>query len=281
MSGIGRITVLVDNCAQGRGLLGEHGLSFWIEVRGRGVLFDTGQGMALAHNAERLGVPLRRTDAVALSHGHYDHTGGLDHVLELAPQARVFAHPAVLERKYARDAGEDSREIGVPSVVRAGLARPRVWLHPTAQPTEICEGVFVTGEIPRRTAYEDTGGSFYADRKGESEDPLVDDQALFIGSRTGTVVVLGCAHAGVINTLRYVRELTDGKPIRAVLGGMHLLKASRERMDRTIEALRELDVDCLAPGHCTGPAATAELWSALPGKCRACGAGTRLEFELP
>lgn len=288
MSEIGRITVLVDNCVQGRGLLAEHGLACWVEVRARRLLFDTGQGRALRHNAEHLGVPLRRTEAVALSHGHYDHTGGLDQVLELAPHATVYAHPAVLEHKYARGAGANGREIGIPSKGRARLAsaggpaaETAVRLHPTAEPTEIGDGVFVTGEIPRRTAYEDTGGSFFTDRGGASADPLIDDQALFVESRTGTVVVLGCAHAGVINTLLYVRELTGGKPVHAVLGGMHLLHASRERMERTIEALRELDIPCLAPGHCTGPSAIAELWSALPRTCRALGAGARLEFELP
>ena len=109
----------------------------------------------------------------------------------------------------------------------------------------------------------------------------MDDQALFLDSRGGTVVLLGCAHAGVVNTLHYIRELTGGKPIRAVIGGMHLAAAYGKRMARTIEDLRRLDVESLGPAHCTGITATAQLWHAFPGRCFPCTVGTTVTFELP
>ena len=93
-------------------------------------------------------------------------------------------------------------------------------------------------------------------------------------------MLLGCAHAGVVNTLHYVHELTSGKPIHAVLGGMHLVTASRDRMDRTISELRRFDVERLGPAHCTGFAATAELWKAFPGRCFPCLVGTKTESGL-
>ena len=150
----------------------------------------------------------------------------------------------------------------------------------TKQPTEVFDGVFVTGEIPRRTDYEDTGGPFFRAGECQQEDALLDDQAMFFESRLGTVVLLGCGHAGVINTLRYVQELTGAKPIHTVIGGMHLVKATPDRMDRTLGGLRQLDVQRLGPTHCTGSAATAELWSSLRERCFSCAVGTTTEFEV-
>jgi 7,8-dihydropterin-6-yl-methyl-4-(beta-D-ribofuranosyl)aminobenzene 5'-phosphate synthase len=280
MNESGRITVLVDDCVRGRDLLGEHGLAFWVEIGGRRLLFDTGQGMALKHNAKLLGVRLESANAVVLSHGHYDHTGGLGHMLEVAPKAGIYAHPAALEPKYVRTDDGAVKEAGMPSAVREAVDSRPYSVIPVERPTEIGDGVFVTGEIPRRTEYESTGGAFFADSRGQHADLLPDDQAMFIETHRGTIVLLGCGHAGVINTLQYVRDLTDGKPINTVVGGMHLIEASRDRMEQTIDSLRRMVVVRLVPGHCTGTAATAELWSALPGRCDSCEVGTVVEFGI-
>jgi len=168
----------------------------------------------------------------------------------------------------------------MPSPVREKLLDHRDTLTLVERPTERSGGLCLTGEIPRRTEYETTGGSFFSDEGGQRTDPLPDDLAIFFDSTAGTVVLVGCAHAGVVNTLQYVRELTEGRPIHAVVGGMHLAAASRDRMERTIAGLRELAVERIGPCHCTGAAATAELWNAFPGKCFPCGVGTRMEFEI-
>ena len=127
--------------------------------------------------------------------------------------------------------------------------------------------MFLTGPVPRYTAFEDVGGAFCRDPEGAVADPIADDQALYIDTPRGIVVVLGCAHAGVINTVNYVRALTGGKPLHMVVGGMHLANASRERVAATVAALGHARIDRLLPAHCTGPDATAALRAAFPGAC--------------
>ena len=219
-----RITVVVENTARKPGLLGEHGLSFWIDTGTHHVLFDTGQGQTLGPNANCLHLDLASADAVVLSHGHYDHTGGLRHVLGVATRAKLYLHPQALIRRYSGRAGQ-ARAVGLASVTEQELSQEIHRLDWTTHPTEVVPGVFATGEIPRRTAYEDTGGDFFLDAAGQVPDRILDDQGLYADTDLGLVVILGCAHAGVVNTLDYIRHIT-GRPIHAVLGGTHLVNAS-------------------------------------------------------
>jgi 7,8-dihydropterin-6-yl-methyl-4-(beta-D-ribofuranosyl)aminobenzene 5'-phosphate synthase len=272
-----RITVLVENTASHAALIAEHGLSVWIQTGEKHFLFDAGQGPALGVNASRLGIPLEKTYAVMLSHGHYDHTGGLLHILGLQERPTVHAHPAALEPKYAFGPGTASRDIGMPQRVK-DLVLSRADLRPVQGPVEIGGGLFLTGPVPRRTGYEDTGGPFFADEACCTPDDMPDDQAAFLHTNQGVYVVLGCAHAGVINTLAYIRELTGKAPIRAVMGGMHLVAAGRQRMDRTVDALRELDIEGLHPAHCTGAAAVSRLQQEFPGRCFPFSAGTVIDL---
>ena len=273
-----RMTVVVENTAGRLGLLAEHGLSFWIELGSQKVLFDTGQGKVLSGNAHRLAIRLELVDAVILSHGHYDHTGGLSYVLRSARRPRVYSHPAAFEPKYARSADGSGRGIGMP-FLSEGDVREQSELIWTEAPTEVGEGLMLTGPVPRRTDFEDTGGAFFADKDCAQPDDLVDDQAAFLETSAGTVVILGCAHAGVINTLRYVQTLTKDRPIHTVIGGMHLVSAGPERLNRTVDEFRRLNVRRLLPCHCTGPAAVARLWHEFPAECEACPTGTVLQVE--
>jgi 7,8-dihydropterin-6-yl-methyl-4-(beta-D-ribofuranosyl)aminobenzene 5'-phosphate synthase len=271
-----RIVVVVDNAAGPRGLLGEHGLSLWLERGRHRVLFDTGQGLALGHNAEVLGIPLTRSDAVVLSHGHYDHTGGLALVLQGHRHLPVYAQPEATSSRYSRRQGE-AREIGMPPAARQALTRWAAF-HPSGVSQPVCGGVRVTGPIPRLTDFEGETGAFFLDREGREPDPLVDDQAAFVETRVGTVVLLGCAHAGVVNTLLRVESLAKG-PVHAVIGGMHLAGAGPERIAATVRALVDRDVRRVVPCHCTGLPATAALVRELGDRCTPGHSGLVLEFE--
>ena len=275
-----RVTVLVENTAEGLGLLAEHGLAFWIEAGSQCTLFDTGQGGVLTNNAYRLGISLSRVDTIVLSHGHYDHTGGLADVLRGDRPTVIYTHAVALNPKFAINKDGTSREIGIPYISQQALEHRRDRLALIEKPTPLSNGLIATGPVPRVTDFEDTGGPFFLDSQCDRPDPLVDDQAVFFESSQGTVVLLGCAHAGVINTLRYVQQLTGGRPIHTVLGGMHLVGASTERLERTIGELHELKIERIGPAHCTGRDATSALWDALPNRCISCQVGTQLAFDL-
>ncbi len=280
MAGSVRITTIVENTTQGRMLLGEHGLSFWIVREPHYILFDTGQGAVLPGNAHKLGVRLDKATAIVLSHGHYDHTGGLGTALRAAGLLKIYAHPAVFLPKYARRHNGAPRDVGLLFLNEETVRKRVEELVYTERPTCIGDGFYVTGTIPRVTDYEDPGGPFYTDRECAHPDPMPDDQALYFDSPRGTVVVLGCAHAGVINTLRYIRSLTNNRPIYMVIGGMHLATASPERIERTIADLRDLGVQQFAPAHCTGLGGIAALWSAFPGLCIPCVVGSEIEIPI-
>ena len=192
-------------------------------------------------------------------------------------QPGLFAHSEAFTSKYVRNSDGTGRDIGMPRQARAAV-RQTAEFRPTEAAMEVCEGLFVTGPIPRVTDFECTGGLFFKDGNCRQPDDLIDDQAAFLETSTGVVVILGCAHAGIINTLRYVRELLPGRPIHTVIGGTHLAGADEMRMNKTVEALRTFDIQRLFPLHCTGFAATARLWKELPDRVSICPVGTRLEL---
>ncbi len=277
-----RITTLVENISNQPHLLAEHGLAFWIEYGPHKILFDTGASRIIQTNADRLGVDLSKTEAVVLSHGHYDHTGGLMRILDFAPAARIYLHPEAVISRFSCHDQKPCRSIGMPAMTAMYLQQ-----HKNSEricgcrgPQEIFPGLWITGTIRRITDYEDVGGPFYLDAFRNHPDPIWDDQALFFQAEEGLVVVLGCAHAGVVNTLHHIMDLTGQKRFHAVMGGMHLVSASPERIARTLEAFRIHEVSRIGPAHCTGAQATAQLWHEFPDRCFCCSVGESIELPL-
>lgn len=257
-----KITVVVDNTA-GLGLSSEHGLSLWIEAGGKNILLDTGQGGALPPNAEKLGIDVSLADMLVISHGHYDHTGGVSRVLRIAPDTEVCCHPAAVVPRYGGGAGQP-RPLGMQCESLWALdclSSPR--MHWIQEGKELFPGVGLTGYIPRATAYEDTGGDFFLDPELSRPDPIADDMALWIHTPEGVVVCVGCCHAGLINTLNQALLISGATRLKAVIGGFHLLNADDSRIENTCMALRTLSPELIVPCHCTGNRAVDALQNAF------------------
>lgn len=275
------LRILVENTVSREDLRAEHGFSAWIETPGGNVLWDTGQSALFLENAQRLGVETGKISCIALSHGHYDHTGGVSAALTLNPLARVCGHPGLFIQRFERirDGENRSKPIGSPMVREIVFSRCRSFTL-NAQPSEIVPGVFLTGEIPRTSKCEDTGGDFFLDRECMEKDWIVDDQALYFDTSRGIVVLLGCAHSGVINTLNHIAKLTGANRIHGVIGGMHLMNASDERLEETAHVFEKYDVQMIGPCHCTGERAKAFLGSRFPGRMTAVATGDQFAFTV-
>lgn len=275
MPGEVEVVILADNAANAPELSTEHGLSMWVTVDGKRILFDTGMGVVLPGNTAALGIDLNRTDAIVLSHGHFDHTGGLPHVFEQGKAPTIFMHPEVVRMRYGCLHTPPHKPIGMRPEIAESLSARSTNIVPTTKPTQVADCVWITGPIPRHTSFEDIGGPFFVDEECHVNDPITDDQAMWIETAKGIVVLLGCAHSGVVNTLDYIAELTGVRELHAVIGGMHLLNASVERLEATIDALNRYQVRLIAPCHCTGEAPSSLLAERFPSQYVRVGAGSR------
>ena len=249
-----KITTLVDNTVGiggSRQLIGEHGLAFLIETGMQSILFDTGQYLALENNSRILGKDLSAIDTVVLSHGHYDHTGGLKQLLAHNSNVSIYAHPDVFAPKLIKREGQ-YRKVGIPAS-KDELVKKGVTLCLNTAPVALGPEITTTGEIPLMTSFETVAKGFFVEKDGRRvPDTLADDQALILKTARGPVVVLGCCHRGIINTLRHVCNLTGQKRIYAVLGGLHLVKTTGERLETIMQHLQRFDLERIVVGHCTG-----------------------------
>jgi 7,8-dihydropterin-6-yl-methyl-4-(beta-D-ribofuranosyl)aminobenzene 5'-phosphate synthase len=260
-----RITTLVENTVNKMGLIAEHGLSVLLETDDEMILFDAGQSHALLHNANEMGIDLSKLDKIVLSHGHSDHTGGLGDVLKASGGAHIYGHPNILEEKYSRRKCE-RHSIGIP-YTRESLELMGAKLHLSRGPIQITDGIQTTGEIRRQTEFETIPDRLCIIRDGAMvTDDLMDDLSLIVRGQDSTAVIFGCGHSGVINTLRQVQDMVDGDNISLVLGGIHLIDATQDRIDKTIDELRKMNIEKLALCHCTGMLAMIRLYEALGDK---------------
>jgi len=250
------VTTLVENAVaqSGQALLAEHGLSFYIEAGDRKILFDTGQNLAISNNARVLGIDLNQIDTVVLSHGHYDHSGGLQSILASNKNFTLHGHPDVFSPKVKKTNG-NYKYIGIP-VEKNNFVNSGISLQLNRDPVEIAPGLMTSGEIALENDFEVGEPMFFLKQEDQViHDTLADDQALILDTAKGVVVLLGCSHRGVINTLKHVAQLKGNSKIHAILGGLHLGKASDGKLAKIIDHLREFDLDMIGVGHCTGPRA--------------------------
>jgi len=246
------LTCISENSVKfGTHCWGEHGLSIFIELPDFSFFMDTGASAeVLRHNLSVIKPDLRNTKAIVLSHGHFDHTNGLEELIKMLPDLQVYAHPDIFSEHYAYS-GEKYRYIGV-QFERADVEK-LCKLNLSTGAVEIAHGVYFSGEIPRHTKIS---SKFYLKTElGFVADGIVDDAAVYLKTDRGTVVIFGCGHAGVINTLKHARAVT-GQKIRGVVGGTHLITASPQELDEVAGFLHAEDVEFLRLAHCTGKKAT-------------------------
>ena len=243
-------------------LLAEHGLCLLVKVQQGAekhtIMLDTGyNSMSVLHNMDILAVDPNELEAIVLSHAHMDHTGALHAILgkiskpiPLVVHPDAFLYPRFLEEK------DGSKKRFPRTLVRNDFKQRNVKIHESKAPTSILDGaILVTGEVERTTAFEKGMPGALVERDGSLEpDPIKDDQSLVINLKEkGLVIITGCSHAGIVNTILYAKKLTGIEKVYAVLGGFHLSGAFFEKiLEKTIDELKALSPAVVVPMHCTG-----------------------------
>lgn len=273
-----RITTLSENTAQ-LGFLGEWGLSILVETESSKVLLDTGLSTSAVYNADLMGIDFSTIDAIVLSHAHGDHSGGLRNVLmRVRKQVQVIAHPDIWIPKYVVY-GELSRYAGIP-YAKEDLESLGASFNLTKKPFKISDNIMTTGEIEMATEYETIDDRLFVKKSNKMvPDTLADDLAIVVRTTEGLVLITGCAHRGIVNTVRQVQKLTRGEYIHTIIGGTHLMVASPERIQKTANELKELGLQRLGVSHCTGFNASAALAKEFSDIFFLNNAGTQITLE--
>jgi 7,8-dihydropterin-6-yl-methyl-4-(beta-D-ribofuranosyl)aminobenzene 5'-phosphate synthase len=280
-----RLKTIAENSASWLNLLAEWGLSILVETEEKTILVDTGRSLVAAHNAQIMKIDPATIGHIMFSHGHEDHTGGLIDMLILRDKPDVpidvIAHPDAWEPKYWRSPdGESYNYIGIP-YVRKKAESLGASFRLTSDPVWLTDKIVTSGEVPMVTDFEEIDANACVENgSGFAPDPLDDDQSLFIVSDRGLIIICGCAHRGIINTIRRAQELTRCDDVYAVVGGIHLFGASEYRVQQTISEFRRLDIKKIGVSHCTGPMAGAHLAKALGERFFFNQAGTCTEFNV-
>jgi 7,8-dihydropterin-6-yl-methyl-4-(beta-D-ribofuranosyl)aminobenzene 5'-phosphate synthase len=250
-----RITILCENLVGRLGGSGEHGFSVFIETDQGNYLFDTGNGHSIVANSLSFNKDFKSIRKIFSSHGHYDHTGGLPEVLKMKGKVDVYAHPYIFSDRISvlkENGKETKRFVGIP-YKRGYLDSLGANFIFNTGFTEVEDKIFLTGEVPRITSFEKPDPRLFIEMDGKIyPDIFLDDQSLILTTERGFVLVLGCAHSGMINIIQHVIAKTGKEKFYAILGGTHLDFLAAEQLEESIMTLKKLEIEKIGVSHCTG-----------------------------
>ncbi|KON28170.1 hypothetical protein AC481_02710 [miscellaneous Crenarchaeota group archaeon SMTZ-80] len=279
-----KITVLVEDSKSmdKPELMAKHGLSFLLETKIMGMnsklLMDVGPEPNIAlKNARCMGLDIKDIDGIFITHGHYDHVGAILKVLEYVNRpVPVVAHPEIFNPKFTYKPKLTSIGFGYGSSdvqTRGGI------LLLVRNSFEITRGVMTSGEIPRKTVFEEIKGLWTIKNYCFIEDSMVDEQSLFINIKNkGLVILIGCGHLGIVNIIKHAQDLTGIKKVHAIIGGMHLGKSDRKKIMVTVKELSRINFDSIYPCHCTSTEAINQFLNSFEERCVPIRTGSILEF---
>ena len=276
------LTTLVENTAGIPFTIGEWGQSLLVEADDQKILFDTGPSALITKNAAALGVDIGSVGRIVLSHGHYDHTGGLKEVLTKIRESgqhpdgiEIIAHPDIFTPKHFYIKGFVEKYIGIP-FPREELEALGARFNLSEAPVRLSENMLTTGEVEIIVDFEKIDKDLHVKEDGaQVHDKLADDLGIIIKTDQGLVILLGCAHRGIVNTILHAQKVTGIKDIYAIIGGTHLISADKEQMQSTINAVKGFNIKKLGVSHCTGLKSAAILAHEFEGAFFFNSAGTK------
>ncbi len=272
------VTVLIENTTHQPNLIAQHGLSLWLEVGEEHVLIDTGQDGCFLQNAQTLGIDLAAITQVVLTHGHYDHTGGIPALLDTGVTPRILVHPHAWEERIACPKNALPRSIGIPWSQYLLDAKHVTW-QPASVARLLAPGIWSTGSIPNFMGVP--AKPYFQRMRGDRwrTDTFSDEQSIVLMTEQGLVIITGCCHAGVINTILTAQLITGVPQIYAVVGGLHLHDREEAAVIELAHDLQNFHIQNLWVNHCTGQRAFEILREELGSGV--IWAGTGISIELP
>ncbi|MGM0600106.1 MAG: MBL fold metallo-hydrolase [Candidatus Rifleibacteriota bacterium] len=277
-----KLTIISDNKAL-PGFQAEHGYSVLVESRDFRLLFDTGQGEAFNQNLEKLNIDLTSINCLALSHGHYDHTGGVATFFNRNKSAPVYCLQGANKKRYSRKESGRMKYIGMPEEARRLFSHndpKRLRIISSDESFELTPGIGISGPVKRTTEFEKPEPYFFLDEQAIVHDPIKDDLSLWLDTSQGLVILCGCCHAGLINTIKTIRQRTGKQKIHAIIGGLHLAKASKQKLKAVFSELNSIKPQFIMPAHCTGDAFE-QIPDGLLDNCKILSSAAGKVFDLP
>ncbi|MDO4745547.1 MAG: MBL fold metallo-hydrolase [Bacillota bacterium] len=265
---------LVENKTEHTSMLAEHGLSIYIEADGKKILFDAGATDIVLHNAEVMGVDLKDVDFAAVSHGHYDHTGGFPAFCALNEKAPIYIHKDAFRKSYGFVDGKPEDQMSGICWSDDEKAAIEGRLKYTDGPVYITENICVTGTVPYAEGTNITENFYFMDEAGQwQKDDMCHEQVLVIKEPDGLYIFSGCSHRGVISALEAGKAMFPGERVAVLVAGMHLYSATEEDRKYVVDQMEAEGLDKVMPVHCTGIKAICDLKTRLGDACTVAVAG--------